>query len=691
MDMAEISAWGLDDLAAAWQKGVEAFAASAPVSLDIWARKHFYLSAESSYVEQDWTPWPFQPGLMCLMSCDDVEVFSFRKSARVGYTKMLLAKVLYNGEHRRRNTGIWQPTDFDADDFVKTDLDPALRDVKVMEKVFPAFLRRHKDNTLGTKRMLGSITTIRGAKAAKNFRRLTLDEAILDEVDGMDRNVENEGTPVKLAWKRTEGATFRKLIAGTTPKVKGKSHIEDLEAEAHIFLRFRFECPHCGEYHPLTWGGPEADHGFKWHDDDPSTVAHLCPGCGALVSQLEYTEAAEAGRVRWQTDDGLVLHIEADEVVFRRTAEDGGLRVETPRRIAAYIWTAYSPSVTWADIVEEFLSAMVKAAVGDFEALKTWTNTTLGEVWEESVEKADENELKRRAEPYPLRCCPPGVLRLYTFVDVQGNRLEAHTWGFGRGCEMWPIDLRIIHGNPAEESLWDDVTDYFNTPIPTHNGARLSIAAMAIDEGGHHQHAVRNYVRKMAGKRVYATHGRPGREKAIKDGTTKVDIDWKGRLSKNAGLIWWMGTRLTKDLLFGRLAIETPGPGYVHFSKSLTDEWFSQFTAEQRTEDGKWEKVKGRVRNEALDGAVGCLFLAEVDNLGTRGAKWWDALEARLVPVTQDLFDPDPIAADRDTATESIRTAPPPLAAPAVRPAPPAVMSKPILDLTAKKNFATSW
>lgn len=686
MDLSEIGRFDKSILAAPLRDGLEAFAVAAPMSLDSWAQEHFYLSAESSYVEQEWSPWPFQPGIMALMSCDDVEQFSLRKSARIGYTKMLLAKVLYNGQHKRRNQGIWQPTDFDADDFVKTDLDPALRDVPIMESVFPAFLRRHKDNTLNTKRMLGSILTIRGAKAAKNFRRLTLDEALLDEVDGMDRNVEGEGTPVKLAWKRTEGATFRKLIAGTTPKIKGKSHIEDLETTADVFLKYRFRCPHCHEYHPLSFGGKDQPYGFKWQDRDPGTVAHFCPGCGAACTQLDYTEAAESGHARWQSDTGLVLHVESDEVVFRTLA---GVRVETPRRVAAFIWTAYSPSVTWADIVREFLEACEKAKAGDKSLLLTFTNTTLGELWEESVEKIEEDAIKQRAEAYPLRCCPPGVLRAYTFVDVQGNRLEAHTWGFGRGCETWPLDLRIWHGNPADDSMWDDVADYFGTPIPCHNGARLQIAAMAVDEGGHHQHAVRNFVRRMAGKRVYATHGRTGREKAIKDGTTKVDIDWKGRIAKNAGLIWWIGTRLAKDLLFGRLELQKPGPGFIHFTTALPDAWFKQFVAEQRLENGTWEKTSAR--NEALDGAVGCLFLAEVDNLSTRGPKWWDALEAKLQPVTQDLFDtesqtPQPITQPAPSPAVHTRADPPAKPA-ATSPANPAPA---LLNLNTS-NFVSRW
>lgn len=55
----KISSLELDQLAEVerrLQRGMAAWGAPEPMTLDEWARKHFYLSAESSYVEQAWTP-----------------------------------------------------------------------------------------------------------------------------------------------------------------------------------------------------------------------------------------------------------------------------------------------------------------------------------------------------------------------------------------------------------------------------------------------------------------------------------------------------------------------------------------------------------------------------------------------------------------------------------------------------------
>src|SRR5699024_8630794 len=142
------------------------------------------------------------------------------------YTKILLAAIGYNAHHRRRNQCIWQPTDDDADDFVKTEVDPMLRDIEVMRSVFPKYLSRHKDNTLQQKKFIGSMLRVRGGKAASNYRRISIDFGALDELDAFDNDIEKEGAPDSLAAKRLEGATFPKFVCGSTPKLKGFSLID---------------------------------------------------------------------------------------------------------------------------------------------------------------------------------------------------------------------------------------------------------------------------------------------------------------------------------------------------------------------------------------------------------------------------------------------------------------------------------
>lgn len=637
-DLSDVLGWKSPEVGACLTRGLSTFGVPDPMSLDEWASKHFYLSKESSYVEQAWEAWPFQRAIMACISNDDIYEVDFMKSARVGYTKMLLAAIGYFIEHKRRNQALWQPTDGDSDEFVKTELEPMLRDVKVMRKAFPAHMSRHKDNTLQQKKFLGCMLHTRGGKAARSYRRISVDNALLDELDAFDGDVEKEGDPITLASKRVEGATFPKVVAGSTPGLKGFSLIDARQLLADARVKFAIPCPDCGGFHPLAWGGKDEKTGFKWLKSDPDSVRHLCPHCGTLIDQGQYLTAAEGGR--WQNEDASITIDHAG--VFRNGA---GAVIEALRHIAFHVWTAYSPLVTWAKLVREFIAAHNKAQEGDITSLKAFTNTTKGETWELDVEKTDADVLKARADDRPLGVVPRGCVRLLAGCDTQDNRVEVYVWGYGRGCQMWLIDFRILYGNPAEDALWEDVAEYlFETEFQHVSGQKLKIYGSAIDSGGHYTQAVYNFVAThSAVHRVFAVKGRSGKEKHIKDGVTKVDIDWRGRIKKNGAKLWQVGTNLAKDLLYGRMGITKPGPGYINFPKDAPDEFYKQMAGEIRAErvtaggtESRWTAIRKRV--EAWDCTVYAVWLETYFELAKKTAKWWDELEEEIQPSMADLF-----------------------------------------------------
>jgi phage terminase large subunit GpA-like protein len=646
--------FSLPALQKSFKGGVQAFAVPEPKTLDEWANEHFYLSAESSYVEKAWESWPFQRAILACMSNDDIEEVNWRKSARVGYTKCILACIGYTAHHKRRNQALWQPTDDDRDEFVKTELDPMLRDVEIMSEVISTTSARDKDNTLQQKKFKGSMLHLRGGKAAKNYRRISVDTIYLDEYDAFDSNIEKEGDPGDLAGKRVEGATFPKKIFGTTPKLKGFSNIEKRERNADVFMTYRVPCPHCGELLPITWGGKDQDHGFKWNEGDPESVRHLCPHHGCLFTQAEYLAVAERGI--YLSADGETSCNHAG--VFRNAA---GEIIRAPRHVAFHVWSAYSPNVSWAGIVREFLEAFQETLEGKMEKMQTFTNTTRGEYWEQDIEKTDATEIQARAEPFALERVPMGCLLLLAGIDTQDNRLEVKVWGYGRGCEMWTIAYRVFFGNPSEDQVWQDLEEFlFDTEFPHASGTKVKIYAAAIDSRGHNTHAVYDWVAKHSRRRVFAIAGRSGREKHIKDGATKVDIDWRGRVRKNGAILWWVGTNHAKDLIYNRMQLTKPGPGYMHFSNELTDEYFKQMAGEVRTsrrtarggEESAWMPIRKRV--EAWDCTVYTIWLEYNLDIHKKPERFWKELEDLVQPAVIDLFDP---AAAPAIATPSARPA----------------------------------
>lgn len=608
--------------------------------LSEWAAKHFYLSAESSYVEGAWKAYPFQPAILDAMGSDDIEVVVVKKSARVGYTKMMVAAIGYFAHHKRRNQAVWQPTDDDADEFVKVELDSMLRDVPAMQDVFPKGRGRDKRDTLSAKLFLGSRLYIKGGKAARSYRRISVEVAYLDELDGFDHDIEKEGSPDKLAGKRTEGAVFPKHILGSTPKLKGFSRIEAREQQCELIMRYCVPCPHCGEFHPLEFGGRDKAHGFKWINRDPETVGHVCKHCGVLYRQAEYLAVWELGR--WMSEDGTWID---GNFKFRDAA---GNLVAAPRSIAfSALWTAYSPQATWVQIVRDYLAAVDKARAGDKSELKTFVNTTLGETWEEEVEETDAGELQKRGEPYRLRLVPRGGLVLVAGVDVQSSpgRFEVVVWAYGRGEESWVVDYHVIDANPADERDWEEKLDpYLQQRFQHVSGQSLAIEAVAIDTGGHYTHQAYNFCRTRSKRNIYAIKGDTRQGQPVKGRTSLQDVNHRGKVIKRGVKLWMVGTDTAKDLIYGRLQVTQTGPGYMHFSSELPKEFYEQLTAEvrvlQRTATGEQYRWVPRTRrNEVLDCTVYAMFAAHTMDLHRFTERMWDKLENAVCPPTGDLFN----------------------------------------------------
>lgn len=605
-----------------------------PMRLSEWASKYFKLSAEASHTSGEWRAYPFQVGWMDAFSNDDIEEVTVRKAKRVGYTKTLLAFIAYNAAHRRRKQALWQPTDDDRDSFVKTEVEPMLRDVDALRPVMVP----GKEDTIKLKTFLGSMLHLLGGKAARAYRRITVAVAMVDEADAFDQRVEKAVDPMSAAKGRLEGAPFPKFIAGSTVRVDNVSHIQHREKQADAVMRYHVTCPHCQAEHPLLWGGKAVAHGFKWDGSDPATVRHVCPHCRDAITQADYLRIWDTG-AGWVSDCGAWRYDHHAGVWL-----DAQRAPCAPPRHVAFVecWTAYSPQREWVDIVREFLGAKSKADAGDTGPLETFVNETLAQYWKVEMDQADEHALARRAEGYRLRTVPQGGLVLVAGVDVQDNRWEVVVWAIGRGEEMWVVDYAVIYGNPADEREWEEKLDpYLAQTFDHESGQQLRIEAAAVDTMGHFTHQAYNFCRLRERRRVFAVRGDPQPSKMVKGRATIQDVNWRGKVLKRGVRLWYVGTDTAKDLIFGRLMVTQPGPGYVHFSRDLPPAFYNQLTAEARmphkTARGleyKWVNPK-RARNEALDCTVYALFCTHQLDLHTLTDAMWTRMELALQP---DLF-----------------------------------------------------
>lgn len=621
--------------------GMESLRAEVPQSLSEWAAANFVLAGESSHQKGAWEAWPCQLGVLDFMSDDRIEDLAVMKSKRVGYTKMITAFIAYNIAHRRRKQALWQPTDDDRDSYVKSEIDPVLDPETGVEAVRKARRQgKGSEDTIKFKQFRDSVLHLLGGKAARAYRRITVAVAILDEWSAFDQQVEKSGDPGGLAKGRLEGAPYPKFVGGSTPRVKGLCHVERACENAESFVRFHIECPRCGAEHPLAWGGKDVVHGFKWERGNPASVRHVCPHCRESITQADYLPGGRPLPGAW------VCSRTGRRFGMDRVWRDAkGMPCRPPRSLGVQLWAAYSPQRSWESIVKEFEQAHVALEKGDVGPMQLFVNETLGETWEIKGESADDHVLQKRAEPYPLATVPVGGLVLTAGIDVQRNRWEIGVWAWGKGLESWTVDHHVIEGNPANESDWEQVTEYLQRRYPQAHagGGAIGLSAISIDSSDQTQ-AVYNWVRtaqvRLPGLR--AIKGDNSDNRPIFGASSLQEVNWRGRKWPRGIKLWLVGVDSAKDYLLGQLAIDVAGPGCLHFSADLPREWFEQLTAEQRilirkngAEAYRW--VKRRPRNEVLDCRNYALHAAMALGLHRYSDQRWCQLEAALQP-SPDLF-----------------------------------------------------
>ena len=569
-----------------------------------------------------------------------------RKSARVGYTEGVVHNAVgWTVAMDPCPIAIVQPTDGEAESYSKEQVSPFIELNPALSSRIGAMGVRSSDSTITYKEFAGGFLSIMGSASDKNLRRRSFRRVFVDEVDGMKVDG-HEGDPLLRLQKRTDDFEDGVQVVGSTPTTKHLSRI-DREFERSDQRFYHVPCPHCFELQVLEWGGPEKAHGIKWDKEI------YCRGCGAEVEegagQCPACEA-EAEGDRTEIPVRVVHRPETAYYVCYHCGEAID-EAEKPAMVRAGRWIATNPGAPmpgwhidalvslfpgarWGKLVAEFLEA-----IQDQGDLQVWWNTVLGRAWEERGEKVEVSKLEDRAEQYvdadgQLVEVPDGVGLLTAFVDVQGSWLELLVRGWGLGEESWDVFHERVAGDPEAAGTWQRLEGLLTKGYRHAGGRELRIMCALID-AGYATDTVYGFTKPRAGRMVFASLGdRTG---------SPSHIPLKGPSKNNAqkAPVYTIGTYRTKAKLFRQLAIERPGPRYMHlrgYNAALCNgfdaEYFAQFDAEKRvvrrtkgSRDMKAMFVQTRERNEAIDLHVGNMAALAVLGAGVREnmAAWVEA------------------------------------------------------------------
>jgi phage terminase large subunit GpA-like protein len=473
---------------------------------------------------------------------------------------------------------------------------------------------RDSINTIDSKEFKGGSLTIVTSGAAANLSELSCRYLVYDEIDRSEKNVDSEGASWKLAEARqTSFERNKKSYYPSSPKIEGESEIDELykmgtQQEALA------DCLDCGHEQPLIFERLVMS-------DDGQVAMYPCAACGHKHYEGDKTRMF----VRGAWSDGVVG--DGETVSFTISA-----------MFLPYGW------FNWRGLLLEYAAAKAKLDEGSEELMITFYNTRLARAWARKKEQAKYQDLIDRAEPYKLGTVPAGGLALTAAVDTQNDRLEFKVVAWGEGLECWIVDYQVIYGLPSDDSTWDKLDALRATEYRHAGGEMMAIETMFIDAGGGFTQDVYHYTYSRRRQHVFAIRGesRPARP-IINKKPTIVDINHRGKVEKRGGQLWFVGTDTAKDYLATRW-MKTEGPGAVHFSSGLPDDYYKQLTAEFRVHVYKkgrkvsvWEKKNGD-RNEAFDLMVYNLAAAHHLGLDKKPEGWWQARRNKLNPLNRDLF-----------------------------------------------------
>lgn len=546
--------------------------AAPPPNLKIsqWADQFRQLSSEASAEPGKWLTdrAPYQREIMDAMCDPLIEAVVVMSSAQIGKTEILNNVAGYHIHLDPAPILLLQPTLEMAEAWSKDRFAPMLRDTTALRGLVRDPRSRDSGNTLLHKRFPGGHITMAGANSPASLASRPIRLVLCDEVDRYPVSAGAEGDPVSLARKRSTTFWNRKLLLTSTPTIKGASRIESAFEQSDQ-RRFNVVCSHCGERQVLKWQqvrwqtDPEKE-GDEKHQ--PSTAVYVCEHNGCIITDSDKLEMLAGG-------------IWIAEAPFNGTA-------------GFHINELYSPWVTFAQMVAEFLKAKKLP-----ETLKTWVNTSLGETWEEAGETVDADILLQRKENWGTEA-PEEVVVVTAGVDVQGDRVEIEVKGWGVGEESWSLDYRQFFGDPAQDAVWKELDTFLQRPIKSKTGLYLNIACTCIDSGGHHTQAVYEFCKTRAVRGVFAIKGMNTPNKPL--------VGRPSRNNRHKLRFYPLGVDTAKEVVFSRLRITEPGPGYYHFPTERDREYFLQLTGEKQVTRftkgaARREWVKIRARNEALD------------------------------------------------------------------------------------------
>lgn len=548
-----------DRLATLRRQALAALRPPAKRPLSEWVEENIRLPSSIAAQPGALRLWPHQRAIADSIGDPAVERVSVLKSARIGYTQLLVAALGHYAVNDPGPVLCVLPAEQDCRHLMTGAIEPTFAESPGLRRALLADATGR--DTMLSRFFPGGSLAIVSANAPRNLRARTARILFLDEVDGFEVDARGEGDPVALAEKRTLSYANRKIVLGSTPVDEETSRVCRAYEKSDRRV-YECPCPHCGDFHEIAWKD------IRWEPDRPETAHWVCPSCGCVTEEPGKPAMVEAGRWRATRPEVQGHH---------------GYRINA--------LVSLLPNAAWSRLAAEFLEAKRSPTT-----LKAFTTTLLAEPWRADGEDLDPTTFAAMQAPICPQSIPEEVLALTAGVDCQGDRLEGTLVGWTADGDLRVLEHSVIWGSPLENATWTDLDEWLTRQFLHPHRAPIYVEAAIVDSGNWADQ-VYAFCRPRTSRRVIAGKGISG--------FARPTLAWgssrKTRLAQ-------IGVDAVKLHLHERIKDGRT----VRFSDAFGPDYFDQINAERLVTKytrghptRHWELVSGR-RNEALD----CLVYA---------------------------------------------------------------------------------
>lgn len=413
-----------------------------------WAEQYRELDA-SSNIQGRWSndATPYLVEIMDCLNDPVVREIYFCKASQIGGTEALINMLSYVITMAPGPSMIVYPTDDLAKEVSNNRLRPAFRTTKEVRRLF----RETKSKELELK-FAAMTLFLNGANSPSKLASRPIKYLFFDEIDKMPGASKKEASPYNLAKERTKTyISQRKIYACSTPTLRN-NYIWNLHSNCEEVRHYFVPCPQCGAMIELKFKQiifAKDDEKTMSVEERAKTAVYVCQECGCEIKDAEKPRMLREGR--W--------------IAVRKRG------IGKPKSVGFWINSLYSTFLKWSDIAEEFLKDK-----DDPEELQNFTNSWLGEPWEETKLKTSEDTVMERQTDFPEFMVPPWTKFITAGVDVQETSLYyvIRAWG-----EFTTSQL-ITHGQVLH---FADIEEIMNREFETEDGRRMVVRLAFIDSG----------------------------------------------------------------------------------------------------------------------------------------------------------------------------------------------------------------